>query len=89
MKGEGFERPVIKAIESAATKYVNLREEFQKASARVQEAKTKLIAVMQANSDKLSKDAEGNSIYRYNEELVILSESVGVKVKALSEPEED
>ena len=86
--GDGFERPVIKPIELAAEDYVNKREKFQRASEACTEAKTALLAVMQANSAKLPLDAEKNRIYRFDDEVVILTEKLQVKVKAAHEEEE-
>jgi hypothetical protein len=89
LTGEGFQRPVIKSIENAAAEYVARREKFQKASEACQEAKTKLLEVMQANSDKLDQDGNGSRIYRYDDELVILTEKANVKVKNAVEDQED
>ena len=84
-----MEPPSIKAIETAAETYLDRRGKFQKASESVQEAKAKLIEVMQANSDKLAVDAEGSRIYKYDDEVVILSEKARVKVKAAIDEEDE
>ena len=83
-----MEPPVIKSIESAADVYTGAREKFQKASVSVQDARTKLIEVMQANADKLAVDGDGNRIYRFDDELVVLTETAKVKVKSAIESDE-
>jgi hypothetical protein len=88
MSGEGFDRPVIKAIESAAEEYITARNKFQRASEACQTAKTNLVMAMDKNKEKLPVDGEGNSVYRYDDELVVLSESLGVKVKTVKSEDE-
>ena len=88
LPGEGFEPPTIKAIETAAVAYLDRRAKFQKASEAVQESKTKLIEVMQAHAEKLEANENGDKVYRYDDEIVILSDKVNVKVKAAEEEEE-
>lgn len=85
LTGEGFDKPVIKSIESAAQEYIDKRAKFQKASLACQTAKLELINAMEKHQDKLPVDSEGNSVYRYDDELVILSEKIGVKVKSVSD----
>ena len=81
MEIPGTERPVIKAIENAAEAYVSARDKRMKALENEIALKTKLIEVMENNADKLGVDADGNLLYRYDEEVVILSKLDTVKVK--------
>lgn len=77
----GMERPKIAAIETAAENYVALRDKRMKLLENEIAAKAKLTETMQANAGKLSQDGEGNLIYKYDEQVVILTEATAVKVK--------
>lgn len=48
-----------------------------------QEVATKatLIDVMQRHADKLGEDGDGNRVYRFRDELVILSDKINVKLR--------
>lgn len=85
----GMERPKIAAIESAAEKYVDLRDKRMKLLESEIAAKEKLVEAMQKSAEKLSQDGEGNLIYKYDEQVVILAEQVGVKVKHAATPAEE
>lgn len=76
-----MERPKIKPIEDAAERYVELRDKRMKLLEQECAAKEKLTETMQANAGKLSQDGDGNLIYKYDEQVVIMAEQVGVKVK--------
>lgn len=76
-----MERPKIKPIEDAAERYVELRDKRMKLLEQECAAKEKLTETMQANAAKLSQDGDGNLIYKYDEQVVIMAEQVGVKVK--------
>lgn len=83
----GTERPRVKPIEDAAENYVSVRDKRMKLTEQEIAAKLKLIEVMLRNSDKLSEDGDGNRVYQYDEELVILNEKTNVKVKDVTQPE--
>lgn len=90
MEIPGTERPKIKPIEEAARAYVDVRDKRMALTEKEVVSRAKLIDVMQKNADKLSVDGEGNRIYRFNDELVILSDKATVKVRAVTtdgEPE--
>lgn len=81
----GTERPVIKAIETAAEAYVDLRDKRMSLLEKEIQAKENLINVMMKHQDKLPVDGNGCQIYRYDEQLVILSVQDAVKVKKVVE----
>lgn len=88
MEIPGTERPKIKAIEDAASTYVDARDKRMKLTEKEIECKAKLIDAMQRHIDKLSVDADGNRIYRFDDELVILIQLESVKVKH-ADPDDD
>jgi hypothetical protein len=77
----GTERTKIKEIEDAAEAYVSIRDKRIKLTEQECSAKEKLIELMQQNKAKLSLNSEGHFVYTYDEELVILTDKVNVKVK--------
>ncbi len=88
----GTERLKIKAIEDAPETYVAIRDKRMKLTEQEVEAKASLIEVMLRHQDKLSLDSDSNYLYRYEDEVVILSEKAGVKVRHAvvdGEPEEE
>lgn len=89
MEIPGTEPPKIKAIEEAAEEYRTLRDKRMKILEDEIASKTKLISVMDRHKDKLGVNSEGESVYRYDDELVILSDKVNVKVKRASSDEKD
>ena len=90
MEIPGTERPKIKAIEDAADGYTAIRDKRMKLTKQEVAAKEKLVEVMLKNADKLCVDKDGNKIYRFDTELVILSDVANVKVRrAKDEAEPD
>jgi hypothetical protein len=81
MEGEGFNTPKIKAIEDAAEDYVTVRDKRMKLTDQEVTAKTKLIDVCKRHIDKLPVNGEGEHVYTYDEEVVILTQSENVRVK--------
>lgn len=89
MEIPGTERPKVKAIEIAADEYVAVRDKRMKLTQQECEAKTKLIEAMLSNGDKLSVDGEGNRIYVFDDEKVVLSELTKVKVRRVADDDGD
>ena len=80
----GTERPTIKEIEEAAEAYTALREKWQALGEKLTTAKTALIQTVLEHEKELSKDKDGNRVYRYDDMLVILKPgSPKVRVKAV------
>jgi hypothetical protein len=82
MAGEGFDQPKIKAIDDAAAEYVDVRNRRMKLTEKETEAKTALIEACQKHAEKLALNKNGDRVYRYDEEVVVLSEVENVKVKS-------
>lgn len=77
-----MERPAIPEIERAADDYVKVRDKRMKLTEQEITAKASLIASMQKHQDKLSVNGDGQRIYRFDDEIVILDPGkVNVKVK--------
>lgn len=89
MEIPGTEPPKIKPIEEAAEAYRDLRDKRMKVLESEIAAKTKLISVMDRHKDKLGVNSEGEYIYRYDDEVVILSDKVTVKVQRATLPEDE
>lgn len=86
----GTERPTIKEIEEAAEAYRALRDKRMKLLTQELSAKENLLQVMLAHSKTLPKNAEGEVMYRYDDELVILKPGKqNVKVKAVHDSDEE
>lgn len=85
----GTERVKIKAIEDAASKYVDVRDKRMSLTEKEVAAKATLVDVMQRHADKLGEDGDGNRVYRFGDEMVILSDKINVKVRHAAEPEAD
>lgn len=86
----GTERPSIAPIEDAAEFYRKTRDSRMKLTEREIVAKTNLIQVMQEHQKQLSKNEDGDFVYRYDDEIVILKNGkVNVKVKAVHDDESD
>lgn len=81
----GTERPKIRSIENAAQAYVAARDARMSALTKEISAKEKLIMVMQNNSEKLSVNGDGDLVYRYDDEIVVLSEKDMIKVKSVKD----
>lgn len=84
----GTELPKIPAIEKAARACVNVRDERMALAVKEVAAKTKLIAAMQENADQVSRDGEGDLVYTYDDQQVIVTDKVNVKVKTASADDE-
>lgn len=84
----GTERPKIKAIEEAADNYVTARDKRMKLTEQEVAAKGKLVEVMLRHADKLCEDGDGNKIYRFDDEVVLLSDIATVKVRRVREEPE-
>ena len=86
----GVERETIAAIEEAADIYVRARDKRMKLLEQEITAKANLLNVMLDNEKKLSVDSDGNRIYRFDDEIVLLKEGKrGVKVKRVKDDTDD
>lgn len=89
MTGDGFDRPTIKEIETAAEEYVKVRDRRMKLTELEVTAKTNLLNAVKKHVDKLAVNADGDRLYRYDDEVVILKPGKeNVKVRHAAEPEE-
>lgn len=88
---EGMEAASIPEIEEAAENYVKLRDKRMKLLEQEITAKANLLTVVTEHAKELSTDAEGNKVYRYDDEMVILKTGrSNVKVKHVQdETDED
>lgn len=85
----GMEGPSIPEIEQAAEAYVKARDSRMRLTEKEITAKTKLIQVVLEHEKELSSNPDGEKIYRYDDEMVILKPGKrNVKVKAVHEDEE-
>lgn len=88
----GTESPKIPEIEAAADAYTSLREKWQALGEKLTTAKTALTQTVLDHEKELSKDKDGNRVYRFDDLIVILKPGKpGVKVKhaAAEDDEED
>lgn len=86
----GTERPSIKEIEEAAEVYVDARDKRMRMLEKEIAAKANLLTVLLAHEGELETDGEGNRVYSYDEEIVILKPGKrNVKVRALKEAEDN
>lgn len=87
---DGMERPAIKEIEEAADAYVAVRDKRMALTTKEVAAKTNLMQVMLAHEKDLTKNGDGDLVYRFDDEIVILKPGkANVKVKAAHDDEED
>lgn len=85
----GMEAPSIPEIEQAAEAYVKARDSRMRLTEKEITAKTNLIQVVLEHESELSSGPDGEKVYRYDEEIVILKPGKrNVKVKAVHEDEE-
>ena len=77
----GIERPKIVEIDRAARKYSAAREERMALTIKEVAAKAALIEAMQQHSGEVSRDSEDNLVYRFDDQLVIVSDKLSVKVR--------
>jgi len=83
-------QPVIREIEDAAEEYLKLREKWQNLGEKLTDAKDLLLATMHSHLEKLSVNAEGDRIYSYQDEIVILKPGQdSVKVKHAKTPADE
>ena len=68
----GTEIPHIEELEQAAEAYVKVRDKRMDLTEQEITQKTNLIQVALAHEKELSKDADGNRCYRFDDLLVIL-----------------
>lgn len=84
LKGEGVEALHIPAIEKAADKYTDARDERMTLSEAEADAKKELLEAIHANRDRLIQEVGGGVSYRYGDRLVTLSPSKeNIKVKSI------
>lgn len=87
---DGMERPTIKEIEEAAEDYVDARDRRMKMTEKEVACKSVLLQLMIKHESELSKNGEGELIYRYeDEEVRLLPGKANVKVKAVHDTDED
>lgn len=78
----GTERPTIKEIDKAADHYVSIRDKRMKLTEQEVTAKTNLLQVVLEHEGQLSKNDQGELVYRYDDEIVIVKPGkANVKVK--------
>lgn len=86
----GTERPTIKEIDKAADHYVSIRDKRMKLTEQEVTAKTNLLQVVLEHERQLSKNDQGELVYRYDDEIVIVKPGkANVKVKGAHDEEED
>ena len=86
----GTERPSIKEIDKAADHYVSVRDRRMKLTEQEVAAKTQLLQTVLENEKQLSKNDQGEIIYRYDDEIVIVKPGkANVKVKGAHDDEAD
>lgn len=86
----GTERPTIKEIDKAADHYVNVRDKRMKLTEQEVIAKANLLQVVLENEKDLSKNDQGEIVYRYDDEIVIVKPGkANVKVKGAHDEESE
>lgn len=86
----GTERPSIKEIDKAADYYVNVRDRRMKLTEQEVAAKAQLLQTVLQHEAKLSKNGDGEIVYRYDEEIVIVKPGkANVKVKGARDGDDD
>ncbi len=87
---EGMERVSIVEIDKAADHYVTVRDKRMKLTEQEVTAKTNLLQVVLEHESELSKNADGELVYRYDSEIVIVKPGkANVKVKGAHEEDEE
>lgn len=84
MEIPGTERPKIKPIEEAARAYVDVRDRRMSLTEKEVASRTKLVEVMQKHVDKLATNEDGDFVYRFDDEIVVLSDKTTVKVRGVN-----
>jgi hypothetical protein len=87
----GTETPRIAEIDEAAEAFVAIRDKWQAHGKKLIEAKEALIQVCVAHTKEMAPDGEGNRLYKYDDDMmVILKPSKNnVKVKHVHEDEDE
>lgn len=86
----GTELPHIEAIENAAQDYVKIRDRRMALTNQEISAKEKLMAQLLEHKRELSKNADGDYVYRFDDLLVLLKTGKdNVKVKAVDDDIDD
>lgn len=87
----GTERLKIPEINRAAASYEKVRDERMALTTKEVAAKQKLIDVMIEHQEKLPENGDGEKVYAFGDEVVVLKNGkVGVKIRpALEEVEEE
>lgn len=89
----GMEAPNIPEIEDAASEYVKIRDKRMKLTEQEIAAKCTLLETMRKHSGKLTENGNGEKIYQFDDEIVLLQpgkENVKVKhASALETSDED
>lgn len=65
--GPGVAPVVIKEIDKAALKYVNVRDERMQLTTKECEARAKLIESVKAHADAIGKNDKGEIIYKFDD----------------------
>lgn len=84
------DQPSIPEIEEAADKYIEIKDKRCKMTPKEITAKGELIELVQKHREKLPKNAEGHTVYRYDElviELVPGAETVKIKEASAADTE--
>lgn len=85
---EGVERPSIKEIDKAADKYVEIRDKRMKLTEQEVTAKANLLETVLKHEKDLAKTTDGDLIYRYDNEIVVVTPGkANVKVKGAHDEE--
>lgn len=91
MEIEGTGRVAIPEIDDAATAYVAVRDKRMAMTEKECAAKLNLVEVCLAHEKELSKDGDGNRVYRFDDLIVLVTPGkTKVKVKtAIDDPDEE
>ena len=89
VEGPGVSRPKIKAIENAASTYVDARDKRMALTQKEVAMKTNLIQVMDAHLDKLTPDGDGCYHYFYDDLEIVLKKKENVKVRTAGSHDEE
>lgn len=88
MEITGTERIKIPEINRAAAAYEKVRDERMALTTKEVAAKQRLIDVMTEHKDKLPVNGDGDSVYPFGDEIVVLKNGkVGVKIRPAIEAE--
>lgn len=77
----GVESQSIPEIEEAAENYRSVRDKRMALTEKEVAAKVNLIQVVQAHAKELTPNGDGKLCYRYDDQLVMLTDKINVKVK--------